>query len=140
MQELVFYTIPIFIGCGVVVFASIFALFALVLSWYVSSSSYTVHSFSLLSLWYSLVDSIRKYFTVAFLTHLSFIFSVLAAYATYIVGTDLAVEERVSVGYNLNLPNKYQTPFTYYKILIVFCNLRCSKPYCGSVTMCLIMP
>ena len=45
----------------------------------------------------SLTDSIRKYFTVMFLTHMSFIFSVLAAYLTYVIGVEMAVEERVSV-------------------------------------------
>jgi hypothetical protein len=44
----------------------------------------------------SLTDSIRKYFTVMFLTHMSFIFSVLAAYLTYVIGVEMAVEERVS--------------------------------------------
>ena len=49
----------------------------------------------LIVLKYSLTDSIRKYFTVMFLTHISFIFSVLAAYLTYVIGVEMAVEERV---------------------------------------------
>ena len=37
-----------------------------------------------------------------FLTHMSFIFSVLAAYLTYVIGVEMAVEERVSVLFLLN--------------------------------------
>ena len=45
---------------------------------------------------YSITDGVRSFFTVTFITHLSFFFSLVCAFIAFLAGVELALEHRVS--------------------------------------------
>ncbi len=89
------FSIPVYVGCGFVIFSSVLSIFSLFLSWYVikklHKQDFILHS----SFPSSICDTLRDHSMVAFLIHLSFMASLLCAYIAFLAGIEGGLNQRV---------------------------------------------